>query len=124
VRRSVAAVLKQAGASESAALDASLIASELIGNAVRHAPALPSGQLLVAWELSGSDYTVSVTDGGDTHELAVQKTSAWDTSGRGLGIIAAIADDWGVTPGAGTTTVWAKGSLTSGPVPALSRAGH
>lgn len=124
VRRSVSAVLLQAGATESDAFDASLIATELVGNAVRHAPPLPSGHLVVTWTLSSSDYTLSVTDGGNARELAVQTSAAGDTSGRGLSIVAAIADDWGVHPGIGSTTVWARGSLSpTGPAALSSTAG-
>jgi anti-sigma regulatory factor (Ser/Thr protein kinase) len=111
VRKSVSAVLVQAGADESVAFDASLIASELVGNAVRHAPALPSGHLVVNWDLTGTAYTISVTDGGGIRELSLPTSTVWDTSGRGLSIVAAIADSWGVTPGEGSTTVWARGSL-------------
>jgi serine/threonine-protein kinase RsbW len=109
VRRSVSAALQEAGVCESDASDAALIASELVANAVRHAPALPSGHLVVDWSLTSESYTIAITDGGAVDKLSIPETSAWDTSGRGLSIVAAVSDAWGVTQGEGSTTVWARG---------------
>ena len=109
VRRSVCAAICQAGASEDEALDAALIVSELVGNAVRHAPALPSGHLAVEWRIEdGPSYLISVTDGGGIHPVSIKQANVWDTSGRGLAIVAAVADDWGVSVDEGSTTVWAR----------------
>jgi anti-sigma regulatory factor (Ser/Thr protein kinase) len=108
VRRSVSAALQEAGVSESDASDAALIASELVANAVRHAPALPTGHLVVDWSLSAESYTIAITDGGAVDKLSIPETNAWDTSGRGLSIVAAVSDAWGVTRGEGSTTVWAR----------------
>jgi serine/threonine-protein kinase RsbW len=113
VRRNVCADLSDAGASDDEASDAALIASELVGNAVRHAPALPSGHLAIEWDLDGASYTIAVTDGGGKKDIEVKHPAAWETSGRGLAIVAAIADNWGVTCGNGTTTVWARGTLSA-----------
>jgi anti-sigma regulatory factor (Ser/Thr protein kinase) len=107
VRHSVAAAMTSGGLSEAEAFDAALIASELVGNAVRHAPALPSGHLMIEWVLDAAGYTISVTDGGGMHAIEVIPSTVWDTAGRGLCIVAAVADTWGVTPGDGRTTVWA-----------------
>lgn len=109
VRHSVSEAMRAGGLSDTEAFDAALIASELVGNAVRHAPALPSGHLMIEWALDGQGYTISVTDGGGLHSLEVLPTRVGETSGRGLAIVAAVADSWGVTPGDGRTTVWAHG---------------
>jgi hypothetical protein len=79
VRRRVRAALIRAGATEDEALDAALIASELVGNAVRHAPALPSGHLLVECRVKDGGYLITVTDGGGVRELTVKQSEAWDT---------------------------------------------
>ncbi len=112
VRRAVSDALHRAGASDSNAFDGALIASELVSNAVRHAPALPSGQLRVSWFLDEDSYTISVTDGGGLDHLSLPTPALRETSGRGLRIVAALAADWGVIPGTATATVWARGLLT------------
>ncbi|CAN5502781.1 hypothetical protein BH10ACT8_BH10ACT8_19000 [soil metagenome] len=112
VRRAVSDALHRAGASDSNAFDGALIASELVSNAVRHAPALPSGQLRVTWSLDEDSYTISVTDGGGLDHLSLPTPALRETSGRGLRIVAALAADWGVIPGTATATVWARGLLT------------
>jgi two-component sensor histidine kinase len=95
-------------------MDAALIASELVGNAVRHAPALPSGHLAVQWRIEdGPSYVLAVTDGGGVHPFSIKQRDIWDTSGRGLTIVAAVADDWGVSTAEGSTTVWARRKFTA-----------
>jgi anti-sigma regulatory factor (Ser/Thr protein kinase) len=117
-RRSVLAAFDDAGLTGEPALDAALIASELVGNAVRHATPLPSGQLAVGWVLDAEGYQISVTDGGGTSDpdsltggVSARRAGARDTAGRGLRIVAELADSWGVaTDDDGATTVWARAS--------------
>lgn len=113
VRRGVSTALGQAGVSADETFDAALIASELVGNAVRHSMALPSGRLAVEWLVEADSFWVSVTDGGGRDHVGVRKSETWDTSGRGLAIVAAIADEWGVEVRDRTTTVWAHRRLRS-----------
>jgi anti-sigma regulatory factor (Ser/Thr protein kinase) len=108
VRASLLAALQGTTITGDDAFDASLIASELIGNAIRHAPPLPSGHLMVEWRIDQTSYTIAVTDGGSHPNLAVRQPTAWQPSGRGLTIIDALADEWGVEPGAIGTRVWAS----------------
>ena len=112
-RRSVQSALLDSGASDDDAFDAALIASELVGNAVRHAAPLPSGHLAVEWLVERDGYRISVTDGGGQGRVSSRAAGAHETSGRGLAIVAALAQDWGVTSNAGSphTTVWARGRL-------------
>jgi anti-sigma regulatory factor (Ser/Thr protein kinase) len=113
VRREVQAGFLGSGAGEDDAFDAALIASELVSNAVRHAAALPSGQLAVEWLLDADGYRISVTDGGSPHRIRSRVVDAGELSGRGLAIVAALAEDWGVStsPNSAQTTVWARGVL-------------
>jgi anti-sigma regulatory factor (Ser/Thr protein kinase) len=114
VRRAVRAAFLASGASEEDAFDAALIASELVSNAVRHAAPLPSGQLTVEWLLDADGYRISVTDGGSPHRVSSRVAEAQELSGRGLTIVAALVEDWGVSTNTGSaqTTVWARGALT------------
>ena len=95
------------------AADAAVLASELVANAVRHANALPNGEFKVAWNVTDADVTIAVTDGGarSGDGPRVRATAPNDTSGRGLAIVAALADDWGVEHADGTSTVWARLAL-------------
>jgi len=127
-RRQVLAAFDDAGVTSEHALDAALIASELVGNAVRHAAPLPSGQLAVSWVLDSDGYQISVTDGGssgsesaandssgsdDPAGISVRHAGPQDTTGRGLRIVAELCDAWGVTDEAGATTVWARAAISA-----------
>ena len=117
-RRGVLAAFGDAGVTGEPALDAALIASELVGNAVRHATPLPSGQLAVSWVLDAEGYQISVTDGGcadsptasaSAGAIAARQSGDQDPHGRGLQIVAELADAWGVAAeDDGATTVWAR----------------
>jgi anti-sigma regulatory factor (Ser/Thr protein kinase) len=110
-RHSVLAAFDAAGLTTEQGLDAALIASELVGNAVRHAAPLPSGQLAVSWSVDAEGYEVSVTDGGvpgATPAIGARQADTRDPDGRGLRIVAELSDDWGVASRAGATTVWAR----------------
>lgn len=115
-RKSVQAAFERAGLAADDAHDAALIASELVANSVRHASPLPSGHLAVDWSLDADGYLISVTDGGGQHDIELRATDGSDVSGRGLMIIDALAQSWGVSDGTTdrggvSTTVWARGSF-------------
>jgi anti-sigma regulatory factor (Ser/Thr protein kinase) len=114
VRRSLGADLQRAGMSADLAADAAVLASELVANAVRHARALPSGHFKVAWHVTDADVTIAVTDGGSDATPQIRAPAPTDTSGRGLAIVAALADDWGVEHTDGSNTVWARLALRDG----------
>ncbi|MDQ1741084.1 MAG: hypothetical protein QOE53_2736 [Pseudonocardiales bacterium] len=111
-RRSVLAAFDAAGLPTEQALDAALIASELVANAVRHAAPLPSGQLAVSWSVDSDGYQISVTDGGvpgtTRPQISARQAGSRELAGRGLQIVAELSDDWGVAAEDGATTVWAR----------------
>jgi anti-sigma regulatory factor (Ser/Thr protein kinase) len=107
VRHEIARELLSTGVAPGLVDDAVLVASELVGNSIRHARALPSGQLTVAWERREGGITIRVTDGGGRQHPQVRTAAATDPTGRGLSIVAALTDFWGVSYGPGTVTVWA-----------------
>jgi serine/threonine-protein kinase RsbW len=99
--------VEKAGLGTDLADDAALLASELVGNSIRHARALPAGYLNVTWLINEFGVRVQVTDGGGGKHPQIRQVSVADTTGRGLAIVAALADDWGVEQEPASTTVWA-----------------
>lgn len=90
-----------------------LLLSELMTNAYRHARVSPgreirAGCLLDTGRLlTASRLRVWVTDANDTLP-APREAMPEDESGRGLGLVAALADDWGAESRVGGVgkTVW------------------
>jgi len=107
LRHDLADELLADGLSPAIVDDAVLVVSELVGNSIRHARALPAGNLAVRWERRAGGLTISVTDGGGLQAPAVREATPYDTRGRGLSIVAALTDFWGVSHGPDTVTVWA-----------------
>ena len=110
VRRRLGADLADAGVSPAVIGDATLVASELIGNSVRYATPLPGGVLEVSWAVDQDCIRLRVSDGGGPSVPARHNAGPEDVRGRGLAIVAALARDWGVEfgrDGAGPmSTVW------------------
>lgn len=107
VRRRLAAELHESGVREDVTDNATVIVSELISNALRHARPLPSGDIRVAWTRQGDVIQLSVSDGGAMSEPRRARTTLSSLGGRGLGIVESLADGWGVLHEEGGTTVWA-----------------
>jgi two-component sensor histidine kinase len=88
------------------------VAAELVGNAVRHATPLPGGVIRVAWlvRLTADTQTVviRVTDGGAGTEPCVRPHDSDSTDGRGLSIVAALAEHWGFERDGLGQSVWAR----------------
>ncbi|MYX76469.1 ATP-binding protein [Streptomyces sp. SID3915] len=103
--------------------DAVLILSELLSNACRHGRPLDrtadlgDGDVRVAWRVEpAGGLTVEVTDGGGPTRPVPATPSVTARGGRGLNIINALAEEWGVRDGArGEVTVWAL--VSGGAIP-------
>ena len=106
-RRRLSSELVDSGVYESVVDDASVIVSELISNALRHARPLPSGQVRVCWLRRGDLLELEVSDGGAMTEPRRGPGTLSSLGGRGLGIVEALSDGWGVRHENGATTVWA-----------------
>lgn len=106
-RRLLSAELLAKGTFADVVDDAVLIVSELLSNSLRHAHPLPSGQLRVAWEVDGEYVEVEVSDGGATTEPRAGRASRSALGGRGLSVVAHLAERWGVRREGEETTVWA-----------------
>lgn len=89
--------------------DAITVVAELVGNAVRHARPLPGGVVRVAWRLrSGDCLEVRVTDGGAGDPPQARAVGPDAVDGRGLTIVSALADRWGVDRDGLGQSVWAE----------------
>jgi anti-sigma regulatory factor (Ser/Thr protein kinase) len=106
-RQRLCAQLLASGVAEPTVADATVIVSELVSNALRHARPLPSGEVRVAWNRQGDIIEVSVSDGGASTEPRRGRPTLSSLGGRGLGIVESLADCWGVRHEDGATTVWA-----------------
>ncbi|MFI2618868.1 ATP-binding protein [Streptomyces sp. NPDC018584] len=105
--------LRIGGVSESVIDDAVLILSELLSNACRHGRPLGrgmvgDGDVRAAWHVDKTGrLTVEVTDGGGPTRPVPATPSVTAHGGRGLNIISALADTWGVRDDVhGEVTVW------------------
>ncbi|MFF7406929.1 ATP-binding protein [Streptomyces murinus] len=118
-RRRMRAQLRGGGVAESVVDDAVLILSELLSNACKHGRPLGAtragggdgydgGDVRAAWRVdTGGRLIVEVTDGGGPTRPAPATPSVTAHGGRGLAIITALADDWGVRDDVrGEVTVW------------------
>lgn len=106
-RECICAELADNGVTERMMEDAALVVSELVGNAVRHAFPLPSGEVSVAWRIEGDHVELAVSDGGSPTTPARGSLSVSAAGGRGLGIVDHLAEAWGVRRQEEVTTVWA-----------------
>lgn len=88
--------------------DVVAVVAELVGNSIRHAGPLPGGVVRVAWRVRGSLIEVRVTDGGAQNIPAPRDAGPDDLDGRGLTIVAALADRWGVEHDGLGQCVWAE----------------
>lgn len=106
--------LRSHGVSDAVVDDAVLILSELLSNACRHGRPLGrhtergDGDVRAAWRVDRTGgLTVEVTDGGGPTRPVPATPSVTARGGRGLNIISALAQEWGVRDDApGEVTVW------------------
>jgi len=127
-RRRMRDELRACGAPDTVIDDATLILSELLSNACRHARPLhedaadpdgtggkPLDTVRASWRRDvRGEVTIAVTDGGGPTRPLPAKPSVTARGGRGLAIITALARDWGVRSEPDTptdqppgVTVWA-----------------
>lgn len=81
--------------------DVRLVISELVTNAVRHAPGEP---IKVVVELDEDGVVRGEIEDQGEGGVRLRPTSSGEAGGFGLGIVDALTDSWGV--GEGSTRVW------------------
>ena len=92
-RRWVCDQVRAMGASDDAMAVIELLASELLTNAVKYGPR--TGSITVLAERHGHLVDIAITDDGD--EVPVLRAPGpEDLGGRGLLLVEALADQWGV----------------------------
>ncbi len=109
----------------SALSDVVAVTAELVGNAVRHAAPLPGGVVRVAWQVVRAGLIeIRVTDGGAATPPAPRAADPEAPDGRGLAIVAALSDHWGVDRMGPAQCVWACIPIpaTRRPAPTLAGA--
>ncbi|MEV8377237.1 ATP-binding protein [Kribbella sp. NPDC056861] len=107
-RRRLAGYLKRHRIAVRASEDAQLVLSELLSNAIRYAPALPGGEVRVAWWIDKAGIHLEVVDGlGDTEPLRITDAHPESIGGRGLAIVDMLTADWGVRTANDRRTVYA-----------------
>ncbi len=87
--------------------DALMVLSELFTNSVRYGRPLSHGQIRVAWSVQPRRIELRVTDGGGVSHPRVRHAGSTEIGGRGLEIVDALAQEWGVAPAEAGVTVWA-----------------
>jgi serine/threonine-protein kinase RsbW len=110
-RRAVVADLTTRGLPEDVVDEAERVVAELVGNAVKHAWALPDGTVRLHWSVHEDVVELEVTDGGALSRPVPQRPAELAGSGRGLRIVRSLAHEWGVldaAPHRPGQTVWAS----------------
>lgn len=110
VRHGLAADLLAHGVPPESVDEAVLVASELVGNAIRHAP-VEQDHLDVHWSVDGETMTISVADRAPGRPR-LRNAGIDEPSGRGLAIVDALSQEWGVDDADGDgKRVWARLAL-------------
>ncbi len=107
-RRAISADLSSARVCEERIFDAVLVAAELLGNAVAHAQPLDDGAVRITWAVQDGRARIEVHDGGAATRPHLRAAGPSDSDGRGLAIVAALADGWGYDASDGRCVVWAE----------------
>ena len=86
--------LVDAGVRRDAIDDARVVISELVANSVRHAQALPDGDIVVSWHMTDTGLQISVTDGGSGTRPRKVNAPSSALAGRGMAIVETLAESW------------------------------
>ena len=111
-RRSVEAVVAASGMGADEIDALLLIASELVTNATIHG----DEPVMLSVSCADSEITVEVADGNPRVEsVGIRPDDEAATGGRGLRIVAGLADQWGTRRSHTGKTVWATKAVTTDP---------
>jgi anti-sigma regulatory factor (Ser/Thr protein kinase) len=82
--------------------------SELVTNAVEHTESGDGGEIRISLTVAGDLIRAEVTNDGVMTSKPHVRNDTEGEDGRGILIVEALAEAWGVTENARTTTVWAE----------------
>ena len=105
VRHQLQQELTRAGLTAATIDEVLLVATELVGNAVRHTVHRPDNLLEVSWTLDDAGVTVAVADPSPVPPRPRTPTPE-EPAGRGLRIVDALCDGWGVDATRDGKRVW------------------
>jgi anti-sigma regulatory factor (Ser/Thr protein kinase) len=88
--------------------DVALSVSELATNAIKHTPSGDGGKIIIRLAAVGPSIRAEVTNDGRGSITRPRPPSDVAEDGRGILIVETLADAWGVTEHAESTTVWAR----------------
>ena len=108
-RRFVAQTLRNWHVDEARIEPVMLVANELVANAIVHAHSAP----VLSLEAAGSDLLLRVTDESPNPPVAREATAEQD-GGRGLMLVEALSDHWGIDPNTSGKSVWVSFSNAFG----------
>lgn len=118
-RHALVADLRRDPVTTGVADEAAVVASELLGNAVRHAQPLDDGGVLLRWHVRPGEVEIEVVDGGGSAGgpgggPAARDAEVTATGGRGLRIVEVLSQRWGSsTDASGRRSVWASLSTSA-----------
>jgi anti-sigma regulatory factor (Ser/Thr protein kinase) len=101
-RRFVARTLREWHVDEDRIQPVRLVANELVANAIVHAHCAP----VLSLEATGADLMLRVADASRDMPV-IRERSAEEAAGRGLLLVDALADRWGIDADGAGKTVWA-----------------
>lgn len=111
VRRRLHEALADWGVTEELTYTVSLLASELATNAVLHCR-ITHAQVRVTLTLDGPDLTLEVSDPDRDRLPRLHDSGPDEEGGRGLALVATLADAWGCRQEPYAKCVWARFTLT------------
>lgn len=107
IRRSLAADLEPHALDETSMHEITLVATELVGNAIEHGSGPDGDGVEVTWTIGTASVTIVVADPSTTKPQPRFATPDAE-GGRGLTIVAALSDEWGVDSDGTGKRVWAR----------------
>ncbi|MCS0600388.1 ATP-binding protein [Streptomyces sp. LP11] len=110
-RQQVGKALADWGVTEPLAGSVILLANELVTNAVAHCR-IPYAQVEVKLTLHDAQLLLEVSDPDRLRLPRLRDSAPDDEGGRGLALVAALADAWGCRQDPYTKCVWAVFALT------------
>ncbi|MEU5363289.1 ATP-binding protein [Streptomyces sp. NPDC005925] len=120
-RQQVRKALADWGVGDELAHSVTLVANELLTNAVTHCR-IPSARVRVTLTLDDGGLFLEVADPDRDRLPTIHRSRPDEEGGRGLALVEALADSWGHRQDPYTKCVWARLALTGaeGHVPAGS----